>query len=78
MIDLTYTQDGMFTRFVAWTDNGEYIWREIAKENNGVAAVLNSHAQDVINQIRGAGYTVKKSKPTTANEIDRILAELED
>ena len=75
MTDLTYTQDNMFTRFVAASKEGEAVWREMAKED-GVAAVLNNQAQSVINQIRNSGYSVKKSKPVTKKEMQIIFDEL--
>jgi len=76
MTDLTYTQNGMFTRFYPETKGGEMVWNEMAAQMGGVAAVLNIHAQSVIKQIRDAGYKVSKAKKTNLR-IDDILAELE-
>lgn len=73
--DLSYTQSGLFTRFYANTADGEYVWREMAKED-GIAAVLNRHAKSVISQIRAQGYTVNK-EPKSSQTIDDILKELE-
>jgi len=75
MTDLTYTQDGMFTRFVPNTTDGESVWRSMV-EQHGAAAVLNHEAGRVMAQIRKAGYSVGKAKPVKAGEIDAILAEL--
>lgn len=74
MTDLTYTNDGLFTRFYPETDEGENAWREMALED-GVAAVMSVHAKAVIAQLRAAGYVVRKAKPC-AMSVDDILAEL--
>jgi hypothetical protein len=76
MTDLTYTQSSLFTRFYPETPEGEYVWRELAK-NNGAASFLNSQAESIISQIRNAGYTVSKGLKCKIS-IDEILAELED
>jgi len=75
MNDLTYTQDGMFTRFMPETAAGENVWREMALQNEGVAAVLNFEANKIIQQIRSAGYKVSKAKKITTS-IDDLLSEL--
>lgn len=75
MNDLTYTQDGMFTRFIPETAAGESVWNTMAEQMGGVAAVLNFEANKVIQQIRSAGYKVEKAKKFTGN-IDDILKEL--
>lgn len=73
--DLEYSSDGLFTRFYANTKAGEDAWREMAKRNDGVAAVLNIHAKSVIAHLRRMGYTVSKAAKTTRS-IDQILEEL--
>lgn len=75
MTDLTYIQDGMFTKFIAESPEGERAWNEMAKKMNGVATVFNFEANNVILQLRRAGYKVKKSasKKITKAEIDEIL-----
>ena len=77
MTDLTYTQDGMFTRFFPVTDAGVDAWRVMA-EKDGVAAVLSFEAARVIAQLRKAGYSVAKAKKEKISvaEIDSLLAEL--
>ena len=75
MVDLEYTNSGMFTRFYPVTRAGEDAWREMAKED-GCAAVLSIHAKNVIGQLRKAGYSVAKAKKTTQTIAD-ILKELE-
>lgn len=72
--DLEYINTGMFTRFMPNTAAGETAWREMAKEE-GSAAVLSIHAASVIKQLRKAGYTVTKAKPSPES-IDDILAQL--
>jgi hypothetical protein len=78
MYDLEYYNNGMFTRFIPNTPSGVEAWHVMAKDN-GNAAVWSAHAQDVIAQLRKAGYSVAKAKkPTkiTAQEVDQLLAEL--
>jgi hypothetical protein len=75
-MDLTYTQDKMFTRFIAQSKEGETAWREMAVKMNGVASVFNFDAHNVILQLRRAGYKVGKAKPISKKEIDNILNEL--
>lgn len=77
MTDISYTQCGLFTRFYPESPEGESVWRELAK-NDGVAAVLNTHAASVIAQIKRAGYTVKKYKPNNNVSIDDIFNDLKE
>ena len=77
MSDLTYTQDGMFTRFYPETDAGQIVWNEMASKMNGVAAVLNFESAKVISQIRSAGYKVSKAKKCNQS-VDDILKELDE
>lgn len=74
-MDITYINDGMFTRFIPESKAGEYIWREM-HDKMGHTAIINFEAKKVIAQIRAAGYKVGKAKPVKAGEIDAILAEL--
>ncbi len=74
MPDLEYINTGLFTRFIANTPEGEDAWRVMAKET-GNAAVLTIHAKNVIQQLRVAGYNVKKARKPTQS-MDDILAEL--
>lgn len=74
MIDIEYITTGLFTRFMPNTPAGEDAWREMAKDG-GCAAVLSIHAQNVIGQLRRAGYKVAKAKKPTQS-INEILAEL--
>lgn len=76
--DLEYVTTGLFTRFVPNTPQGEDAWREMAQQNDGVAAVLTIHAGDVIAQLKKAGYTVAEmeAKTISSEEIDNLLKEL--
>lgn len=75
MTDLTYTKDKMFTTFYPETKSGELAWNEMASKMNGVAKVLNCESNNVISQLRNAGYKVKKAdKPDMS--IEEILKEL--
>ena len=74
-MDLTYTQDKMFTRFFAETEAGHTAWNQMAETLGGVAAVLNIHANSTIYQLKKAGYKVGKAKPSKMS-IDEILKEL--
>lgn len=78
--DLTYTEDWLFTRFWPETPEGEKLWNEIARQNDGTATVLTIHAPAVIQQIRAAGFKITKArrKKVTAAEMDKIYKELED
>lgn len=73
--DLEYITSGLFTRFMPCTEAGNVAWREMASED-GVAAVLSIHANNVIGQLRRAGYSVGKAKPVKQS-VDELLAELE-
>lgn len=78
-VDLYYTQNEMFTKFVSQTEAGDVAWREMAsKDVDNIACVLNIHAKSTIAQLRSAGYVVAKSPRIKPGEIDAILAELEE
>ena len=72
--DLEYITTGLFTRFVPNSPAGEDAWREMAKED-GVAAVLQAHAKNVIAQLRRSGYSVARAKKSNES-IEDILKEL--
>lgn len=73
--DLTYITIGIYTRFFPETDAGKIAWLTMAKDD-GVAAIYSCHTDNVLRQLRKAGYSVAKAKPSTMS-IDDILAELE-
>ena len=70
-MDLTYTQDKMFTRFIPETKEGEAVWREMY-DKHGAAAVFNFEAARVIAEMRKAGYKVGKAKPIKMSD-DELL-----
>ena len=74
--DISYTTGKMFTTFFANTKAGETAWNTIAETMGGVAKVLNIHAANTIYQLKKAGYSVGKEKPSKLS-IDDILNELE-
>lgn len=78
--DLHYTQGDMFTAFLPNTLAGEEAWRELAAQTENTGKVFNSHAKSTIQQLRDAGYTVRKAppvKPLSADDIDSMLSELD-
>lgn len=79
MTDLTYFDDGLFTRFMPETPAGETAWRVIAGQTEGTGKVLTIHADDTCRQLRAAGYSVAKGKRRAPNESDSaaLLSALE-
>ena len=69
--DLEYTANGMFTRFMPNTPAGEAAWKQM---NGGV--IFSCHTDNVLRQLRSAGYSVRKAKPVTES-TDDLLRELE-
>lgn len=81
--DFTYsTPDGIWTRFYPETSRGEEAYAVMAAAMpDGVVAFSPAQVPGVLAQIRGAGMTARKakpSKPLTLDQIDAMLAELED
>lgn len=76
-MDISYTTGSMFTTFYPNTKAGELAWGTMANELGGVARVLNIHAVGTIYQLKKAGYSVGKEKPSKLS-VDDILAELGD
>jgi len=76
-MDISYTTDKMFTRFMPESKAGEDVWREMASKMGGVAAVLNFEAKAIIAQMRAAGYKVGKAKSVKMDmSDDELLAAL--
>lgn len=73
--DLEYIEDGMFIRFVANTKAGECAYNEMATKCGGLAAVLTVYKNNTLYQLRAAGYSVKKAKPSKMS-VEDILKEL--
>lgn len=62
MEDLNYITDGFFITLVANTDEGAYIYSEIAKAFDGVAKFPVHMKPSIFKQIKDAGYTIKKAR----------------
>lgn len=76
--DITYIKDGLFTTFVSTSSAGDSLMSEMLAQNDGSPKVLTVHADSVIAQMRAKGYTVRKAKPATADEIAALYSELEE
>lgn len=74
--DLTYSNDGMFTRFYPETPAGEEAWRTMAQ--GGAAAFLPFQIPGILSQLRAAGYKVSKARVVkmSGRETDDLAAEL--
>jgi hypothetical protein len=75
MTDLSYTTNGLFTTFYANTDKGVEAWSVMANHQGGNAKVLTMHLANVKRQLKKAGYSVSKEKPSKMT-MDEILNEL--
>lgn len=73
--DLTYKTLGFFTLFLPETEAGRVAWDTIAEHTDGTGKVFTPQAAGTIAQLRRAGYTVHRAKPTT-DSIDDIMKEL--
>ena len=79
--DLTYRNDtrcGMFIRFMPETKAGEAAWRQMVKlDPSGCCVFLAAHLPLIVQQLRGAGYTVAKAKCEIVTMTDdELLAAL--
>ena len=77
-IDLTWTSDGIFTSFLANSNEGLEAYKEIVRVT-GANKVLDVHRESTLRQLKDAGYRVRKStaKPKPFNKEDAdLLAEL--
>lgn len=79
--DLTYSSDGLFVTFWPETPAGEDAWRVIAEQTEGTGKVLFLHLSAVLQQLRAAGYCVRKRKPERqdaySHDDEALLRELE-
>lgn len=76
--DLTYRKDGMLTTFYAETEAGQAAWNVIASKPEGMnGKILTIWLDNVLRQLRKAGYVVRKAKPVAMSD-DELLAELLD
>ena len=76
--DLEYTDDGLFVTFFPVTDAGKEAWGQMADQHG--TKHLAIHLPAIKAQLKAAGYTVRKarpSKPLTVDQLKSMLAELE-
>lgn len=73
--DITYTVDGMFTRFYPETDAGKKAWNAMNTPETPNACIPTMHLKNVLSQLRIAGYSVGKAKPVKVSD-DELLAAL--
>jgi hypothetical protein len=58
--DLTYRTQGLFTTFTPHTADGQTAWNEMAAQTDGTGKVLVHQEENVVLQLRQAGYIVRK------------------
>ena len=76
MTDFTFNDDGTFTQIIPETKAAQECWNtEIAPKTDGTGKVLSVHFPKVREQLREAGYTIRKAKPSTQS-ADSLLKEL--
>ncbi len=75
--DVSYKVDGLFTTFIPDTAQGEIAVREMMAQNENSNKVFSVHSSAVIEQLRKAGYVVRKAKPVTRADIDNLFDELD-
>lgn len=76
--DIEYIDDGMFITFVPNTPEGEQVWRQLAESTDGTGKVFAIHAKQVVQDMRKAGYTVRKAKPASKKDINKMLKEFDE
>jgi hypothetical protein len=76
MNDITYIQNGFFTRFLPDTKDGEGAVNEIIRVT-GDNVIRNDHLKAILKQLRQAGYKVKKAIVTKESK-EKVLAEIDD
>ena len=73
-VDLEYQRDGMFTIFHPTSSAGRVAWDQM-REQKGGETVMAVYETVVVNQLRAAGYVVRKSKPIDTSD-DELLEQL--
>lgn len=76
--DIEYVKCGMFVTFVPNTTEGEHLWKQLAEATEGTGKVLAMHAKQAINDIRKAGYTVRKAKDVNKKDVNKMLDEFDE
>ena len=74
--DLHYITDSMFVTFIPNTDAGEQAWASMLEQNEGSPKVFRHQFASVRQQLKSAGFVVRKS-PRVTLSTDALLAELE-
>jgi len=75
MADLTYSTSGLFTMFFPETPAGKDAWCEM--ESQGGTKIFTIHLPQVLQQLRAAGYSVVKAKPSKLT-MDEIFTQLDE
>lgn len=76
--DIEYIEGGMFVTFVPNTHEGVKVWKQLAGATEGTGKVLAMQAKQVIKDIRKAGYTVRKAKPISKKDVNKMLDEFDE
>ncbi len=75
--DVSYKVHGLFTTFIPDTAQGEIAIREMMAQNENSNKVFSVHGSAVIAQLRKAGYVVRKAKPVTRADSDKLFADMD-
>jgi hypothetical protein len=80
MPDLEYMGDGILVAFMPKTPEGNAAWNELARMTDGTGKVFRVHLAATLQQLRAAGYVVRKARPSKASAPDdtALLAALLD
>lgn len=76
--DIEYIESGMFITFFPNTPEGEIVWGQLAEATEGTGKVFAIHAKQVIQDMRKAGYTVRKAKPVSKKDANKMLEEFDE
>lgn len=76
MSDLNYITDGFYITLIPNTENGVYLYNEIAKAFDGVAKFPVHMKASIFRQIKDAGYTIRKARTAKKEVSDSELLEL--
>lgn len=77
MVDMTYRKESLWTHFMPVSDAGIELFKQLL--TSGDESVLSMHATGFINQMRRAGYVVKKARTSVerwTKEDELLLNEL--
>jgi len=71
--DITYCQSGEFVSFFPKTQQGHQAWNELAAYTDGTGNFLPHEVKAVCDQLRRAGYRVRKTSPQHSSRGDDLL-----